>query len=114
MGRLFQKTVTGNKTLAYFGNDKVKCRQDTAKWLAQYNNIGQIFMQTPLCEDAIIANCDISGNIRKGSSAYGWILAKCEDGIVFEGDSADGKVLAHFEGDMYGAAAAVVVTLLAI
>ena len=114
MGRLFQKTTSGNKTLAYFENDKVKSVKDTAKWLAWYNNMGQIFTQAPFSEVAIIANCDLSGNIRRGSSAYGFVVAKCEDGIIFEGSTTDGRILAHFDGDMFGAAAAVSVILLTL
>ena len=62
--------------------------------------------------DNIIANCDISGNIRKGGGAFGWVLAKCEDGIIFEGSDCRGRVLAYYDGDMFGAAAALVVMVL--
>ena len=114
MGRLYQRTVSGSKTLAYFESDRVRGDSDTSKWLARYNNMGQIFITEPFDENVIIANCDINGNIRKGNDVYGWVLAKCEDGIVFEGSSTNGQVLARFDGDMFGAAAAVAVILLTL
>ena len=114
MGRLYQRTVSGNKTLAYFESDRVRGDNDTAKWLARYNNMGQIFITELFGENTIIANCDINGNIRKGSDIYGWVLAKCQDGIIFEGSNTGGRILAHFDGDMFGAAAAVAVILLTL
>lgn len=112
IGRLYQKTVSGKKTLAYFERDRVRSGRNAAECIAGYNNIGQISLCVSFNGDSVIANCDISGNIRKGGGLYGRVLAKCEDGIIFEGSDSKGKILAHFDGDMYGAAAALAVVVL--
>ena len=112
MGRLYQKTVCGEKTLAYFESDRVRSGNGTADIIASYNSMGQIFGRMLNHSSNIIASCDNNGNIRKGNGAYGWVLAKCEDGIIFEGSGAGGRVLAYFDGDMYGAAAVAAVLLI--
>ena len=49
-----------------------------------------------------------------GNGAYGSVLAKCENGQIYEGGSSFNRVIAWYEGDMYGAAAAAAVTLLGL
>ena len=112
MGRIYLKTMDGELTLAHFESDRVSSVKAETDAIANYNDIGQITQRQPNGADRAVANCDNSGNIRKGSGLHGAVLAVCEDGIVYEGSQPGGRVLAHFDGDMYGAAAAAAVTVL--
>lgn len=112
MGRLYQQTVSGDMTIAYFEGGKVRSKKNAADTLICYNGIGQIYQHCAKNGDNAVANCDIGGNIRKGSATSGSVIVKCSDGVICEGSQPGGRVLAHFDGDMYGAAAAYVATVL--
>ena len=112
MGRLYRKTESGDSVIAYFENGRVMSRRETADININYNSIGQIYRHSQESGDHIVANCDIGGNIRKSSGAHGAVLAFCQDGIIYEGNQPGNRILALFDGDMYGAAAAVVAKVL--
>jgi len=112
MGRLYQKTVSGDTVHAHFESGRVRSGKDTADTLINYNSIGQIYHRLPDGGDYIIANCDTDGNIRKGSGVHSSAVAICKDGLIFEGNQPGGRQLALFDGDMYGAAAAFAVVIL--
>lgn len=111
MGRLYQKTVSGEKSLAHFAGGRVRCGRHSGGAEICYNSIGQIYYDGLDHVHSIVATCDIGGNIYKGSGAAGSILAKCEDGKIYESGSRRDKILAWYDGDMYGAAAAVITVL---
>jgi len=112
MGRLYQKTVAGEEILAFFENGTVRSREKTADKIISYNSDGQIYHCYQNSGDNTVAICDSGGNIRKCNGFFGSVIAKCKDGIIYEGSNAEGRILAYFDGDMYGAAAAVAVTVL--
>ena len=112
MGRLYQQTISGDMTLAYFEGGKVRSGNDAPNTIICYNGVGQIYQHYADSGDYSVANCDIGGNIRKGKATSGSVIAKCADGAIYEGSQPDGRILAHFDGDMFGAAAAYVVTVL--
>jgi len=112
MGRLYQKTVSGEKAFAYFENGQVWSDENKTEVIINYNNSGQIYRRSPGNGDYGIASCDSGGNIRKSNGIQNYVIAKCEDGVIFEGNTVAGRILAYFDGDMYGAAAAVVATVL--
>lgn len=109
MGRLYQKNVSGENTLAYFENGKVWIEKRPSDTIIHYDSTGRIFMSLPERTSCTIATCDNKGKIRKGRN--GAQIANCEDGRLYEGHSRS-AVLAWYDGDMYGAAAAAVVVVL--
>ena len=100
--------------LAFFEGDLVSGVNNVNGVHISYNNAGQIFMSSLGEAKYIIAICDNRGNIRKGDAAHGIVIAKCADGIVFEGSRPGGRILAYYDGDMYGAAAAAAITVLGL
>ena len=112
MGRLFQKTDCGDVALAFFAGGRVRSGKGSADTLINYNGVGEIYQPLPGGGEHIVANCDSGGNIRKNSGSHSSAIAVCEDGVIFKGRQPGGRILAHFDGDMYGAAAAVVAVVL--
>lgn len=106
MGRLYLKTVSGETTLAIFdsGQLRVPCLAGTA---VRYDCNGRIYDGG---SKQAIATCDTDGNIHKGAGSGGTVLARCIDGKIYKG-SAFKTVLAHYDGDMFGAAAAAMAVL---
>ena len=114
MGRLYQKNESGDSVIAVFESGRVKSGKKAADTNIYYNSIGQIYQRSSESGDHVVANCDIGGNIRKGSGIHGAVLAFCQDGIIYEGNQPCNRILAFFDGDMYGAAAAVVIKVLGL
>lgn len=106
MGQLYKKSVFGKKILAYFENGQVHDERNAGKVLAYYDNRGYIYKDL---DTAVVATCDINGNIYRGKGVQGAVLAKCEDGKIYKDGKRLKKVLAWYDGDMYGAAAALAV-----
>jgi len=111
MGRLYRRSISGEKTLATFENGRVQGENNASDMSISYNNVGQIFRPLPDGGVKAIANCDNSGCIRKGNSVFGFVVAKCEDGVTYEGSHSGGRIIAYYNGDMYGAAAATALLL---
>ena len=112
MGRLYQKTVSGERTLAYFESGRVRSGKKTTAIIIYYDGVGKIYQRFQDSDDYTVAYCDSGGSIRKDNGLFGSVYAKCEDGVIYKGSNAEGRVLAYFDGDMYGAAAAAAVTVL--
>lgn len=116
MGRLYEKEMVGDKTIGYFSNGSVTRGQgvmsDTST-VVKYSN-GHIYgnwMGSSLSNQ--IAYCDEYGNLYKGNGG-GSVLAKLENGIVYDASGYGRKEIARYEGDMYGAAAAVAALMLGL
>lgn len=116
MGRLYEKEMVGDKTIGYFSNGSVTRGQgvmsDTST-VVKYSN-GHIYgnwMGSSLSNQ--IAYCDEYGNLYKGNGG-GSVLAKLENGIVYDAPGYGRKEIARYEGDMYGAAAAVAALMLGL
>lgn len=114
MGRLYVKETIGDKTIGYFSNGSVTRGQgimsDTST-VVKYSG-GQIYgnwMGNLLSNQ--IAYCDEHGNIYVGNGG-GSVIAKLENGIVYDASGYGRKEIARYDGDMYGAAAAVAALLL--
>lgn len=98
MGRLYQKTVSGEKNLAFFEGGRAQRECSSDETAIFYNSSGQIYYENPT---RIVATCNPRGSICQD----GTVLATCEDGKIYEGSSRK-TALAWYDGDMYGAAAA--------
>lgn len=111
MGRLYVKEMIGDKTIGYFQNGEVT-KGNPSGLLAdisvviRYEN-GNIYTYST----HTVAYCDEYGNIHDGGRG-GSVLAKCENGIVYNGSGYGKTEIARYEGDMYGAAAAVAALIL--
>lgn len=113
MGRLYIKTFSGEDTLAYYEDGQVRSSRYGTDTLVWYRD-GDIYISELDFGEHTIACCDSNGNIYAGNSTYGSILAKCKNGVIYEGGSDWNTTLAWYDGDMYGAAAAAAVTLLSL
>lgn len=116
MGRLYEKEMVGDKTIGYFSNGSVTRGQgimsDTST-VVKYSS-GHIYgnwMGSSLSNQ--VAYCDEYGNLYKGNGG-GSVLAKLENGIVYDAPGYGRKEIARYEGDMYGAAAAVAALMLGL
>ncbi len=116
MGRLYEKEMIGDKTIGYFSNGSVTRGQgimsDTSA-VVKYSN-GHIYsswMGSSLSNQ--IAYCDEYGNLYNGNGG-GSVLAKLENGIVYNAPAYGRKEIARYDGDMYGAAAAVAALMLGL
>lgn len=113
MGKLYMKTISGEDTLAYYDGGRVWCARYSTGTEVQYKG-GDIYYNEAGYGHHTIARCDSNGNIYEGNGTYGSILAKCKDGVIYEGGSDWNSQLAWYDGDMYGAAAAAAVTVLGL
>lgn len=109
MGRLYQNDLTGDLELAFFQDGEVHLAGDKASAPIYYDSAGCVFTLNALREKEILAVCDNEGSVRRGSS--GPVIASCIDGQILGGNHSD-NVLACYDGDMYGAAAAAIATVL--
>ena len=116
MGRLYVKEMIGDSTIGYFQNGTVtkgnpsKLMSDSSVVLKYRDgHIYSEWMGSLLSNQ--IAYCDQYGNIYAGNGG-GAILAKCENGVVYDFGGYGKREVARYEGDMYGAAAAVVALML--
>lgn len=114
MGRLYTKSFMNEETIGYFSNGKVT-RGDGSLFsdisTIVYYQGGWIYVKTGISETHTIAKCDEYGNIYADNGG-GSVLAKCENGIIYNGNHYGKKEIARYEGDMYGAAAAVAALIL--
>ncbi len=116
MGRIYIKQTIGDKTIGYFSNGSVTRGQgimsDTST-VVKYSN-GHVYgnwMGSLLSNQ--VAYCNEHGEIYAGNGG-GSVLAKLENGIVYDGWGYGKKEIARYEGDMYGAAAAVASLILGL
>lgn len=116
MGRLYVKEMIGDSTIGYFQNGNVT-KGDSSKLMSDSSVVlkyrdGHIYsewMGSLLSNQ--IAYCDQYGNIYAGNGG-GAVLAKCENGVVYDSGGYGKREIARYEGDMYGAAAAVAALIL--
>lgn len=116
MGRLYIKEMIGDSTIGYFQNGDVT-KGDSSKLMSDSSvvlkyrdgNIYNEWMGSLLSNQ--IAYCDQYGNIYAGNGG-GAVLAKCENGVVYDHGGYGKREIARYEGDMYGAAAAVAALIL--
>lgn len=101
MGRLYNN----QKTIGYYHGSYVTVNYSDTKEVAKYDG-GLITVN-----GHYVATCDENGYIYSEQNKS-VALAKCEDGCVKDLNKGGYNVIAYYDGDMYGAAAAVAALIL--